>query len=138
MKLTVTLLAFALAAAASAQVPQNMGAADPSQQLKSMNMDPTSPNRVNQVMSQPIVSDANQNAQPLVTVDDTERANIEPGGPRIKSPMIYGAPLPPRREAPPVTTPPEPGSTTQREKQDKVGAGVTGWNPATNPDDPGR
>ena len=58
-------LALVLAAAAQAQVPQGLGAADPSQQLKSMGMDPTQPGYT---MGAPV---AMENREPLITVIDS-------------------------------------------------------------------
>lgn len=68
MKFTHLLASFVITAGvALAQVPQGLGAADPSQQLKSMGMDPTQPGFV---LGAPIVEEP---AQPLITVIEERR-----------------------------------------------------------------
>lgn len=64
MKFTLLLVSLAFSAgAALAQVPQGLSAADPSQQLRSMGMDPTQPGYV---LGAPVATD--EPAQPLITV----------------------------------------------------------------------
>jgi len=113
----VVMVSFALVAgAAFAQqpLPQSLGAADPSQQIRSSQIEGGA---FQSELAEPTRRIEPQ--QPLITVEPDATT---PRRATVVAPAV-GAPLPPSKAIP---------------SGDAVGAGVTGWNPATNSDDPAR